>query len=271
MKSGRAHHCRSERPGGFTLIELLVVVSIIGALIGVLLPALGGARRSAQMTVELAAARSLGYAYQSYTADNKGAVLPGFKDGGRMLDDLDRVMPTTPGYSEIRKRYPWRLLPWLDRQIEGALLVNDQAALLEKRSRYNDFDFHYGVSLSPNLGLNSLYLGGDGRFGPTRLYTPLLKVADAVRPSDLMVFASAHGSGFEGLGGGYFFVRPPAVPTFDRSLPPASFGYVDPRWSGSVVASMLDGHAATVREAELHDRRLWSNEAQRVDNPDLRP
>ena len=54
----------------FTLIELLVVISIIALLIALLLPALGAARRSAQITQCALAMQQIGVGAHAYAADN---------------------------------------------------------------------------------------------------------------------------------------------------------------------------------------------------------
>ena len=56
----------------FTLIELLVVVAIIATLIGILLPALAGAKRSAQQVVSMSNMRQIGMAIHMFQDEHDG-------------------------------------------------------------------------------------------------------------------------------------------------------------------------------------------------------
>jgi prepilin-type N-terminal cleavage/methylation domain-containing protein len=54
---------------GFTLIELLVVIAIIALLIGILLPALGEARKTAKLVLDMNNQKQLGTGLNSYATD----------------------------------------------------------------------------------------------------------------------------------------------------------------------------------------------------------
>jgi prepilin-type N-terminal cleavage/methylation domain-containing protein/prepilin-type processing-associated H-X9-DG protein len=65
-------HRQVRQVRGFTLVELLVVVSIVGVLIGLLLPAVQAARESARRTQCISNLRQIGLAIDQYV-DRQGA------------------------------------------------------------------------------------------------------------------------------------------------------------------------------------------------------
>lgn len=71
---------------GFTLVELLVVIAIIALLIGLLLPVLGSARKSAKAAKCLSSMRSLGQATVAYTVDYDQTLPQAAHDGDLTAD-----------------------------------------------------------------------------------------------------------------------------------------------------------------------------------------
>jgi prepilin-type N-terminal cleavage/methylation domain-containing protein len=67
---------RQAMRNAFTLIELLVVIAIVALLMGILLPALGGARFQAKLLAVNAELREIGTALEAYSFDNEGKYPP---------------------------------------------------------------------------------------------------------------------------------------------------------------------------------------------------
>ncbi len=86
-----------SRSSAFTLIELLVVIAIIALLIGILLPALGQARRSAQNVVAQANLRSLNTGAANYAGDTDGQIFSFSWRGGIPFTNLKNGKQITVG------------------------------------------------------------------------------------------------------------------------------------------------------------------------------
>ncbi len=81
---------QTRQTRGFSLVELLVVIGIIAMLIGLLLPALSGARLQGQRIKCLANMNQIGVAMTIYSNDNRGLLIPigPLLDGSQDLTSL---------------------------------------------------------------------------------------------------------------------------------------------------------------------------------------
>jgi prepilin-type N-terminal cleavage/methylation domain-containing protein/prepilin-type processing-associated H-X9-DG protein len=81
-------HRNGGRAAAFTLIELLVVIAIIALLIGILLPSLSSARKTAQRVVCQSNMRQLELAHQLYIEDYKGGFIDAALPHGSLAGDI---------------------------------------------------------------------------------------------------------------------------------------------------------------------------------------
>jgi prepilin-type N-terminal cleavage/methylation domain-containing protein/prepilin-type processing-associated H-X9-DG protein len=77
----------SRKKNGFTLVELLVVIGIIAVLIGILLPTLAAARRSANNAACLSNARQLTMAAMLFAHEHRGYIPTASDDRWAKLND----------------------------------------------------------------------------------------------------------------------------------------------------------------------------------------
>ncbi|CAG0990946.1 hypothetical protein PHYC_02293 [Phycisphaerales bacterium] len=103
----------SRSTAGFTLIELLVVIATIALLIGLLLPALRGARESGRAARCMAATHEIGAALWMYEGANRGYI---------PREGTEGATPET-----LRVHIPWdvALRPYLDDRCSPTADLND--------------------------------------------------------------------------------------------------------------------------------------------------
>lgn len=238
---------------GFTLIELLVTIAIIAILAAITFTGYSKYVESAQKGKEIHAGRVLMAGFHAYTADNGGKIIKAMDPKpGKVVDNKGK-----PVMSHAAKRWPWRLAPYIDYNVDMLMVNNQKAAPAE------DPMYSYLVTVFPTFGMNGTFVGG--KFGTgmapdhprnKRGAFCVTTIAGPQEPSKLIVFASAKMDGA------------PHPGCFDVSAPGfGAVGEVDYKYSNKAVVAYFDGHVEMNTPDQLKDMRRWSNLAAINNDP----
>jgi type II secretory pathway pseudopilin PulG len=153
--------CDHPRPRfrGFTIIEMLVIIGILVVLIGLLLPALSGARSRGKKTEELNALRQYHLAWTMYSNSADDKLLPGYLD--QATQTAWQVNIRFPNKQviphNISAPFTWRLASYLNYSHD---LIHGYADEAETDMSGNDLSEAEEVAYEPAFGYNAIYLGG---------------------------------------------------------------------------------------------------------------
>lgn len=263
---------------GFSIGELISTVAIVAVMAVLGTTALQKTNTKAAMIKEMAAAKTLITAYQTYATENNGRYLYSFDPTAQ---DVYNAEGQKIAMTAVTERYPFRLAPYFNYQIKGTLLVNNNEKQILKEMSGSMYE--YGISVFPALGINRFLVGGvvaskDSNGNIQIRYPNECVTHQAQADASIIVFASAGTSlGKEPING-YEYVVPPNLQSpvwskakWDKDAAPGSYGNVDARYDGKAICALLDGSVRLHSIEELRDMRLWSRNAALQDDPNYNP
>lgn len=177
----------------FTLIEVLVSLSVIALLVGMLVPSLGAAREAARTTACLSNQRQLGMAWALYAHDNHDMAMPLASTSEADVGSGDGVFwwGTDGSVSGSIDHASGFIAPYLDGWLGDRSVFECPSQRPGTYVPQGNPMIPEDERITSTYGYNGYYLtpgqtpGWSGTIGTQ----PWKRVADLVRPSDLLVFA----------------------------------------------------------------------------------
>jgi hypothetical protein len=225
----------------------------------------------ASMASEINASKNLIQAYQLATTENGGKFLPSYDASAK---DVKNANGQPIAMSVVRARYPFRLAPYFNYQMTGAILVNRNESQIIKLMGPSGTMYDYGLSVFPAMGINRYLVGGYAGSGGTVRYASECIQFQGQAEKSVIVFASAGETDVDG----FEYVISPQGPAgqwsgakWKKDSDPGDYGHVAARYDGKAVCAFLDGSVRVLSIDDLRDMRLWSRNAALENNPNYQP
>lgn len=247
-------HTRARRDHAFTLIELLVVVAVVSVLMGLLLPALGRARRAAFAAECASNIRQLQLANDLYATDHDDRFMPGA--AAIESTNLHRWHGTRRGTSDAFGPRGAPITPYLDAELSQAVRACPSFVDTIDALAARGLGFERGCG---GYGYNNAYVGV-ARHPPSVAPGTVLLATNLVgelrprfaAPARTVAFADAALAADEVIE--YSFVEPPRWPESPDFRPDPSVHF---RHEGRGAVAWLDGHVSFESLSDSHASGLY--------------